>query len=185
MRKQGLFLLAALVVVLSVPAFAERILYVVDPATVFPADATVITRGNGMGPTVVVVEVGEISAGMQIVFRMDMSMKGGGEAAYPVTLDMRSRGIEDFECSFDPLQVTFQDPDQTVSVNVTLTIPEGDYTRTARLKAMLGAAVPEDAAVGSGPGVTVFLVVTPPGEIGAGDEGLAGITDLPATRPER
>ena len=159
MLKSRILIAVALVSLLAVPAFADRVRYSADPTAAAPQPATVITKGNGV--STLIFKVPELVEGQQFSFKVDMSIKAGqnGKGVYPATGDLKLSGRPIFDVSFDPEQVTFDSASQTVSVTVTLTVKPGEYARAKKVNEKVQVVFPDAADIGAGNGLKVIIVV--------------------------
>jgi len=147
-----------LLAVLSLPAFAGRIVYTVDPATASPQPATVIASGNG--EVKVIFNTSSIEAGQVYTFTLNMTAKGDN-VTYPVSAGFKEKGNKkELAVAFEPAEVTFNDATTPVSTVVTLTVPEGDYSSEKKLKTKFKADAAKGAHLGQSAGVKVTIAKT-------------------------
>lgn len=156
MIRKGFILAFIFIAILSLPVFADRIHYNVDVATVSPQPAVVVARGKE-GQIVLFFDVSSFHVGDTFTFRLDMYANSGTNgAAYPASAEMRLVGDSNFDAVFDPAVVTFPSAGETVSVNVTLTLKDDDYSNEKKVKCKIKAFQTTESGLGSGPGLRVI-----------------------------
>lgn len=146
----------AILVILSLPVFAGRIVYTVDPATANPQPVTVVA--NGEGEVKVMFDVAELQSGMVFSFTLGLTAKGD-KVAYPVTVGFKEKGNKkDLDIAFEPAEVTMNDGTTPGTTVVTVTLPEDDYTNVKKLKTKFKADAAKGAHLGQSAGVKVIIV---------------------------
>lgn len=175
MRRLPLVVISILAILVAAPAFADRVVYSVDGATATPQPVTVTTKADGV--VVVLFAVPEIQDGMVLAFTLDLKTRSNGTGLYPATGALKVKGRKVYELPAEMLPVTFDGPDQTVSVPVVLTVHKPGHGKVKKLQAKVKLAMEGTSEVGNGPGVKVIVVETP-GEFAPGGEGDADIRAL-------
>lgn len=145
-----------LLVIMTLPVFAGRIVYTVDPSTASPQPATVAAGGEG--EVKVIFNASELQSGMVFTFTLDLTAKGDN-VAYPVTVGFKEKGNKkDLDIAFEPAEITLGDGTTPVSAVVTVTLPEDDYTNVKKLKAKFKADAPKGAHLGNSAGVKIIII---------------------------
>ena len=154
MRRKAFWL--AILVILSLPVFAGRIVYTVDPSTASPQPATVVAGGEG--EVKVIFNASELQSRMIFTFTLDLTAKGDN-VTYPVTLGFKEKGNKkDLDIAFEPADLTLNDGTTPVSTVVTVTLPEDDYTNVKKLKTKFKVDTPKGAHLGNSAGVKIIIV---------------------------
>ena len=154
MKKMALWLV--FLVIMTLPVFAGRIVYTVDPSTASPQPATVVA--GGQGEVKVIFNASELESGMVFTFTLDLTAKGSN-VTYPVAVGFKEKGNKkDLDIAFEPAELTLNDGTTPVSTVVTVTLPEDDYTKVKKLKAKFKVDAPKGAHLGNSAGVKIIIV---------------------------